>query len=133
MSNEYPMVSQFRSDSPMCPSRGFSGCAFATTEALLRRYRPGDPAVRQDVLAESMGRRHRVWAKKHGGSSTHGLCPSAFCSCLELKAHNVPLAYGRLSVNQLQAQLRKRHAVHLGGTYTEIHLDPADPVPTGAA
>jgi hypothetical protein len=125
MSSEHPMVSQFRPDSPTCPSRGFIGCAVATTEALLRRYRPNDAHVRQDVLAASMGRRHRIWAKKHGGSSTHGLCPSAFCpfcSYLELKAHHVPIAYGRLSVNQVRAHLRKRHAVHLGGTYAEVHL-----------
>jgi hypothetical protein len=125
MSAEYPMVSQFRSDSPTCPARGHIGCAVATTEALLRRYRPHDPRVRQDALAESMGRRHRVWGKAHGETWTHGECPSAFCpfcSYLELKAHHVPVAYGRLSIGQLQAHLRKRHAVHLGGTYGEIHL-----------
>lgn len=128
MTREYPMVSQFRSDSPHCPTRGFIGCAVATTEALLRRYRPQDKPIRQDLLAESMGRRHRVWAKAHGQSSTHGVCPSAycpFCSYLELKARHVPVAYGRLGVGQLRAHLRKRHAVHLGGTYTEIHIvDP---------
>lgn len=125
MTSEFPMVSQFRSDSPNCPSRGFIGCAVATTEALLRRYRPLDARIRQEALAESMGRRHRVWAKSHGAKSTHGLCPSAFCpfcSYLELKARHVPVAYGRLSVSQMRAHLRKRHAVHLGGTYTEIHL-----------
>ena len=125
MTREYPMVSQFRSDSPRCPTRGFIGCAVATTEALLRRYRPHDTPIRQDALAESMGRRHRVWAKAHGQTSTHGLCPSAycpFCSYLELKARHVPVAYGRLSVAQLRAHLRKRHAVHLGGLYTEVHL-----------
>lgn len=125
MTRDYPMVSQFRPDSPHCPSRGFIGCAVATTEALLRRYRPHDTPIRQDALAESMGRRHRAWAKAHGQTSTHGICPSAycpFCSYLELKARHVPVAYGRLSVAQLRAHLRKRHAVHLGGTYTEIHL-----------
>ena len=39
MSIEYPMVSQFRSDSPACPSRGFMGCAVATTEASSDRAR----------------------------------------------------------------------------------------------
>jgi hypothetical protein len=119
------MVSQFRSDSPTCPSRGYIGCAVATTEALLRRYRPHDARVPQEELARSMGRRHRVWAKAHGTKSMHGLCPSAycpFCSYLELKAHHVPVAYGRLTVNQMRAHLRKRHAVHLGGIYTEIRL-----------
>jgi hypothetical protein len=128
MTREYPMVSQFRSDSPHCPSRGFIGCAVATTEALLRRYRPHDQPIRQDLLGESMGRRHRAWAKAHGQTSTHGICPSAycpFCSYLELKARHVPVGYGRLSVGQLRAHLRKRHAVHLGGTYTEISIvDP---------
>jgi hypothetical protein len=125
MTREYPMVSQFRSDSPHCPSRGFIGCAVATTEALLRRYRPHDQPIRQDLLGESMGRRHRAWAKAHGQKSTHGNCPSAFCpfcSYLELKARHVPVGYGRLSVAQLRAHLRKRHAVHLGGIYTEVHL-----------
>jgi hypothetical protein len=124
MTREYPMVSQFRADSPKCPSRGFIGCAVATTEALLRRYRPQDQPIRQVDLAASMGRRHRVWAKKNGGKSTHGVCPSAFCpfcSYLELKARLVPVAYGRLTVAQLRAHLRKRHAIHLGGTYGEIH------------
>lgn len=125
MTTKFPMVSQFRSDSPTCPTRGSIGCAVATTEALLRRYRPQDAHLRQDALAASMGRRHRVWAKTHGTSSTHGLCPSAFCpfcSYLELKARHVPVAYGRLTVTQMRAHLRKRHAVHLGGKYTEIHL-----------
>jgi hypothetical protein len=119
------MVSQFRSDSPTCPSRGFIGCAVATTEALLRRYRPHDAHIRQDALAESMGRRHRAWARANGTSSNHGLCPSAFCpfcSYLELKARHVPVAYGRLTVSQMRAHLRKRHAVHLGGEYSKIHL-----------
>ncbi len=74
---------------------------------------------------KSMGRRHRVWAKAHGTSSTHGMCPSAYCpvcSYLELKAHHVPVAYGRLTVNQMRAHLRRRHAVHLGGIYTQIRL-----------
>ena len=121
MSRQFPMVSQFRRDSPRCPENGYIGCAVATTEALLRRYRPQDAHIRQDALAEKMGRRHR----KHDSRSMHGECPHAycpFCSYLELKAHHVPIAYGRLTIAQMRAHLRKRHAVHLGGPYSQIHL-----------
>ena len=120
MSREFPMISEFRSDSPSCP-RGKNGCAVATTEAILRRYRPGEAVPRQTDLGDSMGRRHR----HHDPHSTHGICPSAwcpYCSYLELKARHVPVGYGRLDIAQLRSHLRHRHAIHLGGTYHPIRL-----------
>ena len=120
MSREFPMISEFRPDSPRCP-RGMNGCAVATTEALIRRYLPHKPIPRQVDLGESMGRRHRHM----DGQSTHGICPSAwcpYCSYLELKAGHIPVGYGRLTVAQLRSHLRMRHAVHLGGTYHPIRL-----------
>jgi hypothetical protein len=120
MSREFPMISEFRSDSPRCP-KGNNGCAVATTEALLRRYRPGEAIPRQTDLGESMGRRHRQMDR----NSTHGVCPRAwcpYCSYLELKARNVPVGYGRLTIAQMRSHLRMRHAIHLGGTYHPIRL-----------
>jgi len=113
------MISEFRSDSPKCPT-GWNGCAVATTEALLRRYLPGQPIPRQVDLGESMGRRHR----QMDHMSTHGVCPSAwcsYCSYLELKARGIAVGYGRLTVAQLRSHLRMRHAIHLGGFYHRIH------------
>lgn len=124
MSREFPMISEFRSDSPRCPS-GPSGCAVATTEAILRRYRPADAVPKQTDLGISMGRRHR----QQDHNSTHGICPSAwcpYCSYLELKARHLPVAYGRLKLEQLRSHLRLRHAVHLGGYYHAIRLVKAN-------
>jgi len=118
MTREFPMISEFRSDSPTCP-KGWNGCAVATTEALLRRYLPGQPVPKQKDLGDSMGRRHR----QMDHTSSHGICPGAwcpYCSYLELKARGIPMGYGRLSIEQLRAHLLLRHAVHLGGMYHPI-------------
>jgi hypothetical protein len=120
MSREFPMISEFRTDSPRCPE-GKNGCAVATTEALIRRYLLHEPIPRQVDLGESMGRRHRQMDR----ASTHGICPTAwcpYCSYLELKARHIPVGYGRLTIDQLRSHLRRRHAVHLGGTYHPIRL-----------
>jgi hypothetical protein len=120
MSREFPMISEFRADSPKCP-RGWNGCAVAATEAILRRYRPWDAVPAQAALGELMGRRHR----QKDATTTHGICPRAwcaYCSYLELKARHVPVGYGRLSVVQLRDHVRHQHAVHLGGLYNAIHL-----------
>ena len=70
MSREFPMISEFRSDSPRCPN-GPNGCVVATTEAILRRYRPADAVPKQIALGIVMGRRHRQLDR----GSTHGTCP----------------------------------------------------------
>ena len=88
MTREFPMISEFRSDSPTCP-KGWNGCAVATTEALIRRYLPGQPVPNQVDLGDSMGRRHR----QMDHTSSHGICPGAwcpYCSYLELKARGIP-------------------------------------------
>ena len=120
MTREFPLISEFRPDSPRCPT-GWNGCAVASTEAILRRYLPGEPVPSQLVLAESMGRRHR----QMDPTSTHGICPRAwcpYCSYLELKARHVAVGYGRLSIAQFRAHLTKRHAIHIGGVYQPIRL-----------
>jgi hypothetical protein len=120
MTREFPMISQFRKVSSRCKTLGSIGCAVATTEAMIRRYRPGVELPDQQDLGRSMGRRHRRAAPE----SAHGKCPSAwcpFCSYLELKAWNVPVAYGRLSVHRLRRRLARRKAVHIGGWYDAIH------------
>jgi hypothetical protein len=123
MSRDFPMVSEFREDSPRCPATGWNGCAVAATEALLRRYRLGLVLPTQKKLGDSMGRRHRAM----DGTSTHGICPSPwcpYCSYLELKGWHVPVGYGRISIAQLRDHARARHAVHLGGWYQAIHAVP---------
>jgi hypothetical protein len=118
MSREFPMISQFRVDSPACPN-GHNGSVVAGTEAILRRYRPGEPLPRQSELGASMGRRHR----QREPDCVHGICPRAWCllcSYLELKARHVPVGYGRLTIAQFRSHLRRRHAIHVGGSYEPV-------------
>ena len=66
-----------------------------------------------------MGRRHR----QMDPGSTHGICPRAwcsYCSYLELKAHHVPVGYGRLTIAQFRSHLAVQHAIHVAGWYQSI-------------
>ena len=115
---KYPVISQFRADSPRCDGT-WNGGGVAVTEAILRRYRPDESLGSQQALGASMGARHR----RADPSSQHGICPvgwCTFCSYLELKARHVPVAYGRLDLRQLRGHAIRRHAIHLTGWYAEI-------------
>jgi hypothetical protein len=119
-----PLVTQYGTGAVFC-GRSSVGCAVAATASFILRYGVPIPRTggRPDLVAlgASMADRHRARDPK----TPHGVCPRAwcaFCAYLELKARSIPVAYGKLSWDQIAAHVRRDEPVMIPIRYDAVPL-----------
>ena len=96
----YPEVEPGAAHAPYCGG-GAVGCTVCSTAAIIERFK-GTKITDLTALGRSMGVRHRAADPR----VTHGICPDAwchYCMYLELKARGIPVGYGNLTWDQIQA------------------------------
>lgn len=134
ITDEYPVIREFGPGACTCATRGQrgTGCAVCSTAQLLLRWGLAIPRTstgHPDMvsLGKSMGRRHRAVNSscRHGlslvpGEACAGGYWCAYCAYLELKARGVAVAYGKLTLTQIRAQLDAHRPIILPGDYWQV-------------
>jgi hypothetical protein len=140
ITDAYPSIHEFGKGATTCPSGGQhgTGCAVCATANMLLRWGKSIPRLTDGTpdmisLGTRMGRRHRTVqpGNRHGlsllaGHECSGGYWCAYCAYLELKANDVPVAYGHLTITQIRAQLDAKHPIVLPGDYNQIRIVSAN-------